>query len=61
MDLVVADSCFAPEDLGLALAIAEGSGVDNRMGQLAGELYGEHQQKGNGLRDFSSILERLQD
>ncbi|MEM1403356.1 MAG: 3-hydroxyisobutyrate dehydrogenase [Pseudomonadota bacterium] len=49
------------KDLGLALAIAEGSGVDNRMGQLAGELYGEHQQKGNGPRDFSSILERLQD
>ena len=49
------------KDLGLALAIAEGSGVNNRMGQLAGELYKAHQDAGNGQRDFSSILELLED
>ena len=49
------------KDLGLALAIAEGSGVDNRMGQLASELYSAHQGDGNGQRDFSSIQELLQD
>ena len=48
------------KDLGLALAIAEQSGVDNQMGQLAQALYASHQQDGNGQRDFSSILERLQ-
>lgn len=47
------------KDLGLAMAIAEGSGVDNRMGQLAGELYKAHQNAGNGSRDFSSVQERL--
>lgn len=49
------------KDLGLAMAIAEGSGVDNRMGQLANERYMAHQQAGNGQRDFSSILELLGD
>ncbi|TDG12159.1 3-hydroxyisobutyrate dehydrogenase [Seongchinamella unica] len=49
------------KDLGLALEIAEQAGVDNRMGQLAGELYRAHQQAGNGKRDFSSILETLKD
>ena len=49
------------KDLGLALEIAEQSGVDNRMGQLARSLYEQHQQAGNGQRDFSSILETLQD
>lgn len=48
------------KDLGLAMAIAEQAGVDNRMGQLAQALYEAHQQDGNGQRDFSSILERLQ-
>ena len=31
------------------------------MGQLAGELYSAHQAAGNGQRDFSSVLEALQD
>jgi 3-hydroxyisobutyrate dehydrogenase len=48
------------KDLGLALEIAEQCGVDNAMGKLAGSLYGAHQEAGNGQRDFSSILERLQ-
>ena len=48
------------KDLGLAMEIAEQCGVDNAMGQLAKALYGQHQQAGNGQRDFSSILRRLQ-
>jgi 3-hydroxyisobutyrate dehydrogenase len=48
------------KDLGLAMEIAAQSGVDNAMGQLARELYTEHQQAGSGQRDFSSILQRLQ-
>ncbi|KZX59310.1 3-hydroxyisobutyrate dehydrogenase [Halioglobus sp. HI00S01] len=47
------------KDLGLALEIAEQSGVDNQMGKLARALYGKHQEEGNGQRDFSSILEQL--
>ena len=47
------------KDLGLALDIAEKTGVDTAMGRLARELYLEHQESGNGRRDFSSILERL--
>lgn len=47
------------KDLGLALEIAEQSGVDNAMGKLAGELYRRHQEAGNGARDFSSIQETL--
>jgi len=47
------------KDLGLGLDIAENAGVDNAMGRLARELYAEHQEAGNGRRDFSSILERL--
>jgi len=49
------------KDLGLAMEIAEGAGVDNQLGQLALALYQKHQQLGNGQRDFSSILELLQD
>lgn len=49
------------KDLGLALDIAERSEVDNAMGKLAGELYGQHQEAGNGQKDFSSILGRLRD
>lgn len=49
------------KDLGLAMEIAEQSGVDNRMGQLARELYTAHQEAGHGQRDFSGILQRLQD
>lgn len=48
------------KDLGLAQSIAEDSDVNNRMGQLAGELYQEHQGGGNGQRDFSSVLELIQ-
>jgi len=48
------------KDLGLALEIAEQSDFDNPMGQLARELYGQHQEAGNGQRDFSSILAKLQ-
>ena len=48
------------KDLGLAMHVAEQGGVDNRMGALARELYSAHQAGGNGARDFSSILERLQ-
>jgi 3-hydroxyisobutyrate dehydrogenase len=46
------------KDLGLALDVAAAAGVDNRMGQLAQALYAEHQEAGNGPRDFSSVLER---
>jgi 3-hydroxyisobutyrate dehydrogenase len=48
------------KDLGLALEIAQHSEVDNPMGQLARELYLQHQADGNGQRDFSSILQKLQ-
>ena len=48
------------KDLGLAMEIAEQSQVDNRMGQLARELYVQHQASGNGQQDFSGILKRLQ-
>jgi 3-hydroxyisobutyrate dehydrogenase len=46
------------KDLGLARDVAAAAGVDNRMGQLAAELYAAHQAAGNGSRDFSSVLER---
>jgi 3-hydroxyisobutyrate dehydrogenase len=49
------------KDLGLAMEIAQQCEVDNAMGQLARELYSQHQQAGNGQRDFSSILCKLQD
>ena len=48
------------KDLGLALEIAAQSKFDNPMGQLAQELYGQHQAAGNGQMDFSSILQKLQ-
>ena len=47
------------KDLGLAMEVAEQSGVDNALGRLASERYTAHQQAGNGPRDFSSILEML--
>ncbi|PLW84191.1 3-hydroxyisobutyrate dehydrogenase [Kineobactrum sediminis] len=47
------------KDLGLAMAIAEQSGVDNRMGQLAKELYSKLQAEGGGQQDFSSIMQTL--
>ena len=49
------------KDLGLAMEIAKQSDFDNPMGQLARELYSQHQEAGNGQRDFSSILQKLQD
>ena len=49
------------KDLGLALEIAEQSEFENPMGQLARQLYVQHQEAGNGQRDFSSILQKLQD
>ncbi len=49
------------KDLGLAMDIAEQSGVDNAMGQLARRLYGAHQDGGNGQLDFSSIQASLRD
>lgn len=48
------------KDLGLALEIAQRSEFNNPMGQLAQALYSEHQAAGNGQRDFSSILQKLQ-
>jgi 3-hydroxyisobutyrate dehydrogenase len=48
------------KDLGLALEIAEQSEFENPMGQLARELYVQHQEAGNGQMDFSSILKKLQ-
>ncbi len=48
------------KDLGLAMEIAQLSDVNNSMGQLARELYGQHQESGNGQRDFSNILQQLQ-
>ena len=48
------------KDLGLAMEVAEQSGVDNAMGQLARRLYTEHQAGGNGQKDFSGILTKLQ-
>jgi 3-hydroxyisobutyrate dehydrogenase len=47
------------KDLGLAMDIANQCEFDNPMGQLARDLYQEHQQDGSGQRDFSSILEKL--
>jgi 3-hydroxyisobutyrate dehydrogenase len=47
------------KDLGLAMDIARTAGFDNPLGQLARDLYEEHQKAGNGQRDFSSILEML--
>ena len=49
------------KDLGLAMEIAEQSGVKNVMGQLAQSLYMEYQDAGNGQHDFSGILQNLQD
>jgi 3-hydroxyisobutyrate dehydrogenase len=49
------------KDLGLAMEIAQQCDFDNPMGQLARELYSEHQQAGNGQMDFSGILKKLQE
>lgn len=47
------------KDLGLASEVAGSAGVENRLGQLALELYKAHQSEGNGSRDFSSIVEKI--
>lgn len=47
------------KDLGLADEVADASEIANAMGKLALSLYQEHQEKGNGQRDFSSILEQV--
>lgn len=47
------------KDLGLASEVAGSAGVENRLGQLALELYKAHQSEGNGARDFSSIVETI--
>jgi 3-hydroxyisobutyrate dehydrogenase len=44
------------KDLGLAKEVADGTGVDNKLGRLALEIYQAHQSGGNGSLDFSSIL-----
>jgi len=44
------------KDLGLAKEVAGGTGVDNRLGRLALEIYQAHQAEGHGSLDFSSIL-----
>jgi len=48
------------KDLGLAMEIAQGCDFENPMGQLARDLYLEHQKEGNGQKAFSSILQKLQ-
>ena len=48
------------KDLGLAMEIAGQSSFENAMGQLAADIYQQHQQAGNGQMDFSSILQKLQ-
>jgi 3-hydroxyisobutyrate dehydrogenase len=47
------------KDLGLAMEIAQASGIDNALGQLALERYQRHQEAGSGQRDFSSAMELL--
>ena len=47
------------KDLGLAKEVAGGTGVDNKLGQLALDIYQAHQSEGNGSLDFSSILKAI--
>jgi len=49
------------KDLGLAEQVAEQAGVDNQMGRLALALYQAHQAAGNGQRDFSGIMQKVQE
>ena len=49
------------KDLGLAMEVAKGSGVDNALGRMALQLYEAHQADGHGATDFSSILNRVRD
>jgi len=48
------------KDLSLAMETAAQVGFESSMGATARRLYTEHQDAGNGSRDFSSILELLQ-
>ena len=67
MDGVPASNGYAPgfmvdlmvKDLGLAMDVAQQVNVDARMGMLAKELYADHQEKGMGGKDFSSIMMHL--
>ena len=47
------------KDLGLAMEVAKGGGVENALGKLALSLYEAHQAEGHGAMDFSSILNRV--
>jgi 3-hydroxyisobutyrate dehydrogenase len=49
------------KDLGLAMEVAKGSGVDNALGRMALQLYEAHQADGHGATDFSSFLNRVRD
>jgi len=45
------------KDLGLAMEVARLNNAKVPMGVKALELFEEHETKGNGNRDFSSIFE----
>ena len=49
------------KDLGLANEVADDADIKNTMGKLALSLYQDHQEQGNGQRDFSSILEQIRE
>jgi len=49
------------KDLGLASEIAEQTKFASPMGGLARQLYLQHQESGKGAKDFSSIMEGLQE
>ena len=49
------------KDLGLANKVADDADIKNTMGKLALSLYQDHQEQGNGQRDFSSILEQIRE
>jgi len=49
------------KDLGLANEVADDADINNTMGKLALSLYRDHQEQGNGQRDFSSILEQVRE
>ena len=49
------------KDLKLAMAAAEQAGVDAEMGEEAEELYAEFVSKGGGNKDFSGIIQMIDD
>jgi 3-hydroxyisobutyrate dehydrogenase len=49
------------KDLKLAMAAAEQAGVDAEMGEEAEELYEEFVEKGGGNKDFSGIIQMIDD